>query len=576
MSTIFLFRGKKSNFLKKLVQIRNSKVLAPYFNYIEKKWNSLNNFKKGSLLIMLTWGGFFAFIFPRMLFRNELGIYAGWVNVWGDWSAHFAYAMPFAYRPIGEWFSSFPLLINHPFSYSFLADGITGLMIRFGFSEITAFWFSSLIFTLLMLWIIYKFFYFYFKSVKSSFLAITLFLMGGGWGFVFFLEDLKKGLANWSFFPREYTHIEVEGIRWINVITSEIIPQRSFALGLALTLFILFQWSLWKKIKFKNVSPIKIFGLGIVSGFMPIVHAHSLFALFICGVSFFLYDLRHWKKWILFALGSASSFALVYFFFRFGSNSESFFKWHLGWLANEKPFNGNILMFWLWNWGLFIPLSLLSIWKTRFYKEPLFLSGVTLFILSNLFLFQPWPWDNSKILTYAYLFFCLPIILWFSKLIKERKSVSVFIFSILFISLIFSGGLDLYRLTKTDKLQFQMWSNDDLKLVADFKAMSKPGDIVLTSDRHNHPITTHTGAQILMGYRGWLWTYGMEYGTVEKDVLAMYQGGKQAQTLFEKYNVKYAVIGLSEKKNFNINEKFFLDNYPLIIKSSEYKIFKLQ
>ena len=72
--------------------------------------------------------------------------------------------------------------------------------------------------------------------------------------------------------------------------------------------------------------------------------------------------------------------------------SHEFLKWHPGWMANQYKMNS--LVFWWKNWGMFFALILLSIWETKYYRHPVVIGGILIFILSNLFLFSPWDWNN--------------------------------------------------------------------------------------------------------------------------------------------------------------------------------------
>lgn len=518
------------------------------------KWS---DFAKGLAVTFLIWGSYFVFIFPKTLFRDKDGISSLGI-VWGDWAAHFAYAAPFAFRPMSQWFLSHPAFIERKFTYPFLLDAFSGLLIRFGVDEVVAFWAPSLLLVLGMIFLIYKLAFVYFSSGKKAFLAVTLFLTNGS--FWFFLN--KSGLPN-------------EQMRILNFVVSEILPQRGMVLGLVMVLSVWLAWTKWQKNNFENVSWGKIFFWGLLAGILPLVHMHSFIVLFLSGVVFLCFDFKNWEKWIFFATVTALPALLIWKFFYQGQIQDNFFIWQPGWLVHGKSIL-DWLEFWFLSWGLFLPLVFFSARKIDFHRKPLFWTGVLLFILSNLILFQPWDWDNVKILTFVYLIFSLPVASFLVDLWEKKKIIFKLLAFLIFSSLIFSGGSDLYNLTRKDVQTGLLWTNDELFLAEKFRKISEPGDIVLTSDKHCHFIPTHTGARILMGYRGWLWSYGMKYEIIEKDILTMYQGGDLAQKLFRKYQIKYVVIGNSEKNDFLANEKFFLDNYPLVLRSKEYKIFEMQ
>jgi uncharacterized membrane protein len=67
------------------------------------------------------------------------------------------------------------------------------------------------------------------------------------------------------------------------------------------------------------------------------------------------------------------------------------------------------------------------------------------------------------------------------------------------------------------------------------------------ADEHNSPISTLTGRRVLIGYPGWLWTYGLpdwqSKGADNKLILA---GDSSTPDLVKKYSVDYVMIGPQE------------------------------
>lgn len=83
--------------------------------------------------------------------------------------------------------------------------------------------------------------------------------------------------------------------------------------------------------------------------------------------------------------------------------------------------------------------------------------------------------------------------------------------------------------------------------------------IWLVASNHDHWLPTLTGRKIVPGFKGWLWTYGINYLEQEKAVEAIWQGGSEAKNLLEKHKVDYVVIGPMEK-NKEINEQWLEEN----------------
>lgn len=538
-------------------------------------WQRINSYQKSQFLIFLTWGSYFSWLFPWVLFRSPLGnISTTNANAWADWPAHLTLAMPFAYGKISDWFSSHPFFWEKKFCYPFLVDAFSGLLIRFGLDETWSFWLPSLFFMLFLLWVLHKISFYYSQSIGQTFLIVTIFLASGGMGFWFFLKDYNINHQALFFPPREYTHLNEKGIYWINPIISEFIPQRAFPLGMALSLLIIFSWVKWLKRGFNRIKKKQLIFFGFIAGLMPIIHTHSFLVLFFSGILLFFLNFSYWKNWAWVFGGVLISFLPIYFWFYFGQIEKSFFSWQLGWLANEASFFGNWVYFWFLNWGIFLPLTFFSAWKIGFLKEPFFLLGIFLFILCNLFSFQPWAWDNSKILTFSYFFLSLPIGIYLGKQFR-KKILSILFATILIECLVFSGGLDLYRSLRTDKLEFLIWTREELLLVENFKKIADADDWVLLSDKHNHPIHSLSGTKALMAYRGWLWSYGIDYANLEKDMKKMFSGKEDAQKLLKKYQIKFVVIGDFEKQEWSANEEYFSKKYPMVLNQAGYKIFKI-
>ena len=75
-----------------------------------------------------------------------------------------------------------------------------------------------------------------------------------------------------------------------------------------------------------------------------------------------------------------------------------------------------------------------------------------------------------------------------------------------------------------------------------------------------------------MGYPGWLWSYGIDYSQRQNDIDKIYQGN-----FGETYGADYLVIGPDERQQWpNLNEAYFKANFPLVLETGEYQVFKLK
>ncbi|MBD3362199.1 hypothetical protein GF362_00590 [Candidatus Dojkabacteria bacterium] len=529
---------------------------------------------KGLVFLFATWGVYFLIIWPKMLFYGNDGIYSGYFGVWSDWASHFAYMNRFLYHTPANWFNTHPLFYGKKFIYPFIPDFISAMLVKFGMDKVTSFILPSLLVSLLLLLIFYKFFKYIFKSSKLAILAITLFFSSGGLGFIWFINDL---VSNWGnilqFFPPEYTRMPEEHIHWVTILPGQLLAQRGLLFGLPILTYIVFQLYKWSKQNFKNIKKYKITLLGFLSSLLLIIHTHSFIVLFMVCLCFLSMRFKQYKSWLVYGVTVVIFAFPIYLLLYHNQVSGSFFKWYPGWIAKTDQIN--FLYFWFLNWGLFLPFAIYSIVKNKLYKNPLVTSGLVVFSVSNLILYQPWDWDNTKILNWTYLMFCIPVVIELKNIWNlKNKFLQSFVILLIFL-FSFSGMLDNFRLLKTNKLKAKAWSYEEVNLAQNFRRISNPTDIVLCSDYHHHWITSLTGRQVLMGYRGWLGSYGVDYHQTYEDIHNIYKGSEISKVLIQKYNIKYIVIGPHEKRDFEVNLDFFKKNYQVVLNNGNYVVYKV-
>lgn len=525
------------------------------------------------LLVFISATVLFGTLWPRVLYqKNQNLMTIGTAGVWGDWAAHSSYISHFLY--VDKISLNHPLFIGEKFSYTFMIDFLSAMLRKIGASYISAMIIPGLVFSLAFIVLLYYFIFRITKKESVSALTIWLFLLGSGFGFFYFFQDINGlpifDIANFlSSSTKEYTNLAVNNIHWTSFINALLLPQRSLTMGMPLGILIL----TCLLMALENKTDNKLFLLaGTIAAFLPTIHIHSLIAVSI--VSFLLIILlsKENAKIIIKRLLYFFSPILILGFWQIlilaPATSDKFLRFQFGWMAKRE----NWFRFWVKNLGfffLFIPFIFLTLKKRL---KLIYLSFLVLFILGNIIIFQPHDYDNIKIMTYwaimnAGVFAVFLVNLW------EKKIFGKILAFVIFPFLIFSSAIDLTHLYLHPG--YLLFSKNDIEVAQFVKTETPVNSIFLTSDQHNHPIPALSGRQILMGYRGWLWTYGINYKEREKDVLTMFGGGEKARTLLKKYNVDYVFIGPSERKNFLANESFFDQNYPLLFQQENAKIYTI-
>jgi len=413
-------------------------------------------------------------------------------------------------------------------------------------------------------------------------------------GFIYFIKDIfesKSPLLTIINPPQQYTNIEHFLYRWISVIDSMIIPQRAFSLGFPLTLISLaLCWSFFVKPKSgkKNKITRLIFPI-ICLGLMPLIHTHSFLAAFIILATWTIgniwtksFSKQSFKKWLPLLIGVSIIALPLIKLFLLSQLSDQFIKWFPGWYAHDYP-DENWLLFWIKNWGFVPLLAILGLFDLTKDKKNKKISLITftpffiIFIALNLFLFQPFIWDNTKLVAWASVGFSGLAAHFLISMWRKKRAHPIFVrlFIVVIFSIsILSGSIDAYRIIRFKLHSHIMYSQEEILLTKWVKNNTSPKSIWLTGDNHNHWLFNLTGRQALMTYRGWLWTHGYDYHDVEKDITKMFENPTQSQDLFEKHEVDYVVIGPNEKRVWHANENEF-SQFLLIKSSPNYKIYSL-
>jgi hypothetical protein len=529
------------------------------------------------LILSALLAALFAWLHITHMLDARQGAYYCGTNTYGDLALHLSLLTRFAYEAHFTW--DFPIFFGAKLSYPFLIDFLSGVLHRTGWTLQWALIVPGLALTLSFLQLLYFTVYRWFRSSAAAVMATVVFLGSGApAGIVHFWRDWRASGESLSHFlthmDKMYGHLPDAGLHFSNVVTDYLVPQRSVLFGLPLFLLVLLLLrEAWRR---SERSRPFLLASAILAGLAPFAHVHGFFV--IVGTWGWLATIQSVRRrtllqpwvgfWLLGACLAAPQLAWQFW----GSYSKGFSHWHLWWL---KPPDENPAIFWLRNVGLAIPLALwIVVWLSRtrgsrgFYLH-VFLAVLVLFAMTNVYLFQPNAFDNMKFMVFSYLVLSVLVGYTLTRWIAwSAWGAAAAVVAVVTLSA--AGALSI----ATDaRVLWRFSAPEDIAAAEALRAVIPPEARVLTSDQHNHFIPTLTGRRIVMGYRGWLWSYGIDYGQVEKDVMAMYAGGPEAVRLFPKYRVSYVCVGPSERKDFHANEEFFERSYPVALRSGPFAVY---
>ena len=497
------------------------------------------------------------------------------LSVWGDYPLHTSIITSFAY---GNNFPPVhPLYLGKQMEYPFLMDFLSAiLLLSFDLRM------SILLPNIIFQWCLFASFFFLSLRLTKNYTISAL-------SFVFFI------LAGYPL------GLEKQGLNFLNPVYAVILPQRSAILGLCISFIVysllfsaFFEQNEENSTKREWQKRKKLLLSGILMGLLPRIHAHSFIVTAFVSLFLSIFAItsqRKCKSEIKFELFNISFLFIPLILLAFPQVlairtqvSEEFFVFYPGWVDNNRDmilkldWSGAfaiisffltlfiMLKFWIMNLNVLsflIPLGFFTVSRdVRAFYTPFFL----VFAIGNIVKFQPWWWDNYKLLLH---WFALSAILaafalhWLCQRARMRLSaraeakksakrrISASVFLALLISATFFGVVTHVAMFT---IQPTVFTPADFDVAVWVRENTPPNSIFLVaSSAHNHPIPSLAGRQVVLGYEGWLWSHGFNWSEIQmvkRDEIKIFSG---ELPLLSKYNINYVCVGPHEENFARIN-----------------------
>jgi len=447
-----------------------------------------------TLLLSYVW-------FTQALSISAEGFKTGGGGMYGDSALHAAYT---SRLEIGEFPIQNPLYAGKILVYPFANDLLSAALKIAGLNLNLAFSLPQILFLIGSLSLLYQIA----KKITSNFgfvIALLILFLGWGIGTFFFLNHwLSSGQTFWNSLTSDYTDISEYNLHFHNILTGLILPERSFLPGLFLGLLMFLNF--WEY--FSNKSLRLLLTNGVILGALPLWHTHTFIFLSIASLIFAVWLMvKDFKKTFghLILMFLTSLIVSIPFLFLFFSNHSvgNFVHITLGWQNG----NENIFVFWLKNSLLIIPFAIVGFWFVRREQKIFFIPAFGIFLIANFVIFQPWDWDNIKLLSWSFLFFAILVGFILAKLAQRGLLAKLLVTFVILIS-ITSGSLSiLFQL----KNRFVIYDQEDITLSDWAKGQTRINDIFIIDPIPNHPIPGLAGRLVYIGYPGHLWVHGINY-----------------------------------------------------------------
>ena len=555
------------------------------------------------------------------------GIFTGVLNNFGDLPFHLSVISSFAYG--NNFPPDDPTYAGVRFTYPFLTDFVSAIFVRCGADLRQSMFIENFVVALAFVGLLHRWALEMLRDKLAAVITPILVLLSGGFGWVLLWKQVTDRNNNsWlrilQNLPPSFTVIPETTWRWGNAVSTLLIPQRGFLLGLPLAVIVFTQWWLsaekpedelnrgtrvmekrgkgkgkkQKKrkgaeinqahlasSKLSSLSPLpfspiplsvrRMIAAGVVAGLLPLVHAHSFVVVMVVGACLAILQQR-WRDWITFFF-VASFIALPQLWWsthHSAVDAGKFFDWQFGWDHGQE----NAVWFWFKNTGLFIPLTVAAIlWRKK--RQPLvsrrllvfFLPFTLCFIIPNVLKLAPWIWDNIKVLFYWWLASAPLVALLLARLWRQgglKRAIAL----TLFVCVTLAGALDVSAIVLRSG-RYQVFNAEGIKFAELVKQKTAPRAMVIHAPVHNHPVFL-TGRKSLMGYPGHVWTHGLEFAPRESEIRRVYAGAPDAVAILRKYGVDYVVVSPLERNIMNVNEQFF-SKFEIVGEVGAFRLYKI-
>ena len=332
----------------------------------------------GGALYYAAWAALLAWLFSRVVMFYPDGMQTAPANNYGDLPFHFSVITSFAY---GENLPpQNPIFAGMKFTYPFLIDFLTAFFIQCGADWRSAFFVENIALGLALVRLIETLTLKIFKNVVAARLAPMIFLFNGGLGFINFFREFgaqSDSLFNFLWrLPKTYTmNAELAlasgnvPLRWGNVFTTLLIPQRSMLFGLPFVAMIIALWWMafgeedketrgqgdkgtrrWREMFSSSTPPLVplspfplvllsprrryLLAAGILAGLLPMLHTHGFFSVMIASALMAL--LFRSVDWIAFFAPVAALAAPQAWYLSGTQVKNKLFALHFGWDANQS------------------------------------------------------------------------------------------------------------------------------------------------------------------------------------------------------------------------------------------------
>jgi hypothetical protein len=507
------------------------------------------------------------------LLRDPTGVYSAG-STWSDFGLHSAiinHLAVFDRMPL-----DLPVASGTHLTYPFLIDFLSALYLRDGWNLHLSLFLPGVLLALAGCQLVLSFSLRLFGHVGAAVGGLALFLlMGSAAGLRFAYADWRasgRSLPDFlSNLPRDYTVLNAENGQVTNLVTTTLLPQRAvlFGFGVALVVLILLHAA-------RDTGDRRyLFVSGALIGLLPMAHAHTFI---VCGTVLIAltveaaFRLRWRPPWGHLATGAGALVlaAPQLAWQQLANGGGTGGRLRLGWAQREGE---SIWAFWWTNFGLmgvlFVAVPFLLLRPAWRHYLVWYLPCSAILAVTQVYAFQPFEYDNLKLINYVYLI---------ASLFAGFLAVHAYRATRWNLAGLLPMGLivvipGLLSITHEFQQRDQFANESDVALAGWVRTHTAPNDVFIGTDRPGQPVATLAGRPVVLGYRGWLYSYNLPYSDRERAVSAALQGHTD-DPMVRKFHPSYLLVAASEDVSWTIDRKS-LARQPVAYRNENWTVYRL-
>ena len=373
--------------------------------------------------------------------------------------------------------------------------------------------------------------------------AVALWRWGRGFALAAFL--FAGGLGAITFVQTGVLDGMLDKAAWKNLFLTMLVTQRGLLYSLPAGLVLMTVWRAQLRGE-KDGPSVPVLAQAALYAPMPLFNAPAfLFLSIVLGVCVAV----SWKRetlrpFLTTGLLSVIPASWLVHMVTVRFTAPSALRFEPGWMQGDGG-----LWFWLWNFGIFLPLVLagaIAIFQrggADVTARVFYGTSVATLLFCFLFAVAPWEWDNTKLMIWAYL--ALMPFLWSNLIAKwpawARAAACLLLFASGALALL--GGLDArhgYRLAERAELSAVQVMLRTIPVNAR----------LATAPSYEHPALI-LGQPVAMGHDGHLFSQGLDYGPVEGQLSTLMSGQADWRNAARRLGVHYLFWGKRESARWS-------------------------